>query len=527
MNNTELSLTVPSDNRLRNDIRQKVESFVSDNKILPPVSYGKLTELAGEIIEKHDLDTRYKAFIMVCCGNAVWRQVVGSVPFNRRMFLLPQCLKNSHLCKGKYDELGLLCAGCGNCSISDLLAEAENLGYLTIVSEGTTIATRLVERGNVDAIIGVGCMEVLRQMFGSVSKFSIPAIGIPLLNCGCVDTMADTGWISGELKHLNHNHGFKLLNINSLKEKTKVIFTSEETDRLLHLEHSATDNMIREMLMAGGKRIRPMLTILAYEATCSNPDTEVLKRLALSVECFHKASLVHDDIEDNDAERYGKETLHAKYGLPVAVNAGDLLIGEGYRLLSECRLEPEILISCLKVISEGHRIMARGQNTELLARRNKSILPVSEILEIFRYKTAEAFKVSLLTGALAGRAGNKSLDILSHFCHYTGLAYQIKDDIEDLTENKASNTLTNPSILISIMNEIATQKDRIALQEAIKKDEYGEIRLLIEKYPVVELASDMLRMHLEQAFSSIGELRNISLKLALHEITGKTFRDYA
>ena len=54
------------------------------------------------------------------------------------------------------------------------------------------------------------------------------------------------------------------------------------------------------------------------------------------MECFHKASLIHDDIEDDDAQRYGEPTLHVEHGVPVALNVGDLLIGEGYRLLAEC-----------------------------------------------------------------------------------------------------------------------------------------------------------------------------------------------
>jgi geranylgeranyl diphosphate synthase, type II len=225
----ELMLKVPADRQLREDIRQKVESYFLMNTTAPPVSYERLTLLAEALISEHGWDRSYQAFVMVCSGNAVWRSVVGSIPYNRRMLLLPQCLKNSQLCKGSYDELGLLCSECGNCSISGFLNEAEDLGYITIVSEGTTVASRLVESGSVDAIVGVGCMEVLQKMFTAVRKYTVPAIGIPLLSCGCIDTMADAEWIREEMRWMDPHSGFRLLNLNNLKSRTDSLFT-ETTD---------------------------------------------------------------------------------------------------------------------------------------------------------------------------------------------------------------------------------------------------------------------------------------------------------
>jgi geranylgeranyl diphosphate synthase type II len=362
---TTLSLRVPADSNLRDDIRRKTDNYFSVNKSVPPVSYHELADYADDLIEKNNWDKGYKAFIMVCIGNAIWRSVVGSIPYNRRMLLLPQCLKNSNMCKGSQDELGLLCNECGNCNISGFLNEAENLGYITIVTEGTTIATRLIENGNVDAIIGVGCMEVLQKMFTAVRKYSVPAIGVPLLTCGCIDTTADAKWIKEELHNIDLDSGFRLLNISNLKERTVSLFTEEQIVKLLKLSDSPTDDIVKEIMLSGGKRIRPLLTILTYQAFSRNPDQNVLNHLAMSVECFHKASLIHDDIEDNDSLRYGKETIHARYGTPVAINLGDLLIGEGYRLISECNLPPQIGMECLKVVSRGHKALSIGQGDEL------------------------------------------------------------------------------------------------------------------------------------------------------------------
>lgn len=522
-----LSLIVPSGIQLRDNIRRGVDSFFSDGKIMPPISYDRLADLADDLIAENNWDKSYKAFVMVCSGNAVWRSIVGSIPYNRRMLLLPQCLKNSNSCKGSYDELGLLCSECGSCNISGFLKEAENLGYITIVTEGTTIASRLVESGNVDAIIGVGCMEVLQKMFSAVRKYSVPAIGVPLLTCGCVDTTADAVWIREELNHFDRNSGFRLLNIMNLSEKTNSIFRESVINKLLGLNESATDRIIRETLLAGGKRIRPLLTVLAYESFAENPDSDLLQHLAMSVECFHKASLIHDDIEDNDLLRYGSDTIHTKHGIPVAINAGDLLIGEGYRLLSECRMTPETIRECLKVISRGHKEMSMGQGTELLARQSNEILKVSDILDIFHNKTSEAFRVSLLLGAVAGKADEESISILDKFSHFVGVAYQLKDDMEDFTaDDVSSESFPHPSALTAILNENATGEDIEVLNNAIAEKNMDTIRSLIDKYSIYQVVNEMILKHIEHTYSCLENLHNTTLKLALHEIVGKTFKDY-
>lgn len=251
MTETPLLLEVPLDDNLREEIRRETDLFFAENSTVPPVSYEKLCDLADTLISIHNWNPTHKAFIMVCSGNAIWRPVVGTIPFNRRMLLLPQCLRNSQLCKAGQDELGLLCIECGNCSISGLLHEAESLGYISIVSEGTSVASRLVESGNVDAIVGVGCMAVLQKMFAAVTKYSVPAVGVPLLSCGCIDTTADAAWINHELYHIDQDSGFKLLNINNLTDKTSALFTETQINKILGLGNSDTDKLVREIMLAG------------------------------------------------------------------------------------------------------------------------------------------------------------------------------------------------------------------------------------------------------------------------------------
>ena len=519
-------LDVPLKPEIRHNIRREVEAWFSTSTIIPPISYQAIGDIAALLISEHGWDKNHKAFVMVCCGNAVWRPVVSSVPFNRRILLLPHCLKNSTLCKGQQDEMGLLCSECGNCSISGLLREAENLGYVAIITEGTTITTRLIESGKVDVVIGVGCMEVLQRMFVSVSKYSIPSIGIPLLSCGCANTEADSAWIKEELYQLDQDSKFRLLNLNYLRNRTSSIFGQEQLSRIMEPSGNSTEQLVYESLLAGGKRLRPLLTVLAFEAFSNQVEPQNLNRLALSVECFHKASLIHDDIEDDDETRYGKETLHTQYGVPVAINIGDLLIGEGYRLLTEIDLPPDIIRDCIKVVANGHRKLSVGQGIELMALKNREILSLKETITVFEYKTATAFKVALLLGATAAGADTNSIALMEQFSHFAGIGYQIKDDIEDFKNENGDLEIHKPSVLVSLLSEQLTPEDRILFQEAWLKNDIPTIQQLVEKYQISRCAEDLLLYYIKESSQCLGNFQNIGLKMALHEILGNMFKAY-
>ena len=526
MINTELQLEVPVDKVTRDTIRRKTGEYFSQKHVFPPVSMEELSGFASELIRLHNWESAFKAFVMVCCGNAIWQPVVSSVPYNRRILLLPQCMKNSRLCRGVEDELGLLCSACNNCNLSGLINMAEELGYLVIVSEGTTVASQLVEEGKADAVIGVSCMEVLQKMYVSVAKFVVPGIGVPLLYSGCRDTQTDLEWIKEEVNRMDEKPAICLLNLNYLRNRIATVFTAEQLDNLFGIAQNSTERLIREYLLIGGKRLRPLMTILAYEAFGKQSLPHDIARLALAIECFHKASLIHDDIEDDDQIRYGKETLHARYGIPVAINAGDLLIGEGYRLITQTGFDPEIINKCMKMVSEGHRLLSVGQGMELMAVRNHEILTLKETLTVFDYKAATAFKVALLLGALAGEADEYSIAGLEQYSFHIGIAYQIMDDMEDFKNPQGEIDLNKSSIFISLLSERLTPRDQVLFQGAYYSCDTGKIKYFTDKYHIREIAEEMLRQHLSQTKACLRDFSNPGLKLALHEILGKIFNNY-
>lgn len=526
MNIATLDLVVPEVKETRAEIRKKVEEYFRKNTVIPPVSYEGLFEFAGKLVEQNGWDKKYLAFTMVCCGNSIWRNVVGAIPYNRRVLMLPQCLRNSNLCKAENDQLGLLCRECGECNISYFIQEAEKLGYEVLITEGTTVTAQLIESGQIDAVIGVGCMEVLQKLFLSVSKFSIPGIGIPLLTCGCKDTLPDSEWIREEILNIHEGADFRLLNYSQVRGKTDSIFNEATLRGILGHKDDEAEKIALKSLLLGGNRFRPFLTMLTYEAYCKFFNQATANSIAVSVECFHKASLIHDDIEDNDNTRYGKETIHAEYGIPIAINTGDLLIGEGYRLIAESVLLPEAIKDCLLITSRGHRALSVGQGAELSAIANGEIPSLKETLRIFENKTAAAFKVSLLMGASAGGADKESIAILDKFSHNIGIAYQIKDDLSDFHGNNGDIEIRRFSILLSMVFEKLSGDERLSLLEQFKNGDSAKVFELIKEYKIQEETEALLIVYINEAKRSLENLQNLGLKIALHELVGKIFKDY-
>jgi geranylgeranyl pyrophosphate synthase len=207
-----------------------------------------------------------------------------------------------------------------------------------------------------------------------------------------------------------------------------------------------TEAIAMGWLRAGGKRFRPFVTLAAYAAVtlgeaALHPDAdlsdafpEVVQRAAVAVESLHKASLVHDDIEDNDAFRYGVETLHRRYGVATAVNVGDYLVGLGYRLLAggADELGPTAVADVLGVLSRAHVRLSRGQGAELLWREHdpRTVRPL-DLLAVYALKTAPAFEAAMYIGLRAAGEDTSWRESVTAYCRYLGVAYQVLNDLKD------------------------------------------------------------------------------------------------
>jgi len=175
------------------------------------------------------------------------------VPFERRLLLLPKCLRDEERCPAPFNEFGLLCKQCGLYSIQDLQNEAERLGYAVLTAEGSAIVMAIIETGKIDAIVGVSCLSVLERSFPYMESAAIPGVAIPLLQDDCKDTNLDIEWL-WDMIHLTSDDQTRRLDLDSLRNEVDSWFTPAELTRLLGPAKSHADQLSREWLSKSGKR---------------------------------------------------------------------------------------------------------------------------------------------------------------------------------------------------------------------------------------------------------------------------------
>lgn len=187
-------------------------------------------------------------------------------------------------------------------------------------------------------------------------------------------------------------------------------------------------------LFAGGKRLRPILLMAAAEAL--GADGKQFLPCACALEMIHTYSLIHDDLPamDNDDFRRGKPTNHKVYGEAVAILAGDALLTGTFELIATQRgVAPEILLAVSREIAQaaGSKGMIGGQVIDMLFEEKQADLRTLQ--QMHRGKTGALFCAAIRSGALLGGATDKQLAALTGYAEYLGLAFQITDDIIDVT----------------------------------------------------------------------------------------------
>ena len=173
----------------------------------------------------------------------------------------------------------------------------------------------------------------------------------------------------------------------------------------------------------GGKRLRPRLCKAAYLAAGGDPSSDRIEAICEAVECFHKASLIHDDIQDCDEERYGRPTVWKEHGLPVAIAAGDWLVAHGYELVANSGFGNAI--EMMKATVRSHVALCEGQGDDLMG---VARLVDDDYVSVCERKTGEAFALAAELGALA--AGVDAAPYRRYGLDF-GVVFQIRDDMSD------------------------------------------------------------------------------------------------
>ena len=204
---------------------------------------------------------------------------------------------------------------------------------------------------------------------------------------------------------------------------------------------AALGQAMRYAVLDGGKRLRPLLVLAAAEATGAGQGMAAL-RAACAVELIHAYSLVHDDLPcmDNDVLRRGKPTLHVRFGEAQALLAGDALQALAFELLlpDDGSVEPVLAarLCRLLALASGWDGMAGGQAIDLAGVGRK--LDQSQLEDMHRRKTGALLLASVEMGAVAAGVGETALQALRQYGRALGLAFQVVDDILDVTADSAT-----------------------------------------------------------------------------------------
>jgi geranylgeranyl diphosphate synthase type II len=213
-------------------------------------------------------------------------------------------------------------------------------------------------------------------------------------------------------------------------------------DRLVPIAETRPERIhaaMRYSLLAGGKRLRPVLLVAAAELFDPGERIDPLPA-SVSVECIHTYSLIHDDLPcmDNDDLRRGRPTAHKAFDEATALLAGDALLTYAFELLG-LNYPPEIGLGLVRelAIAAGSRCLIGGQMEDLLAEKSGDSDP-ARLEYIHLHKTAAMIEVSLAMGGQIGKAGASETSGLLRAGRHLGLAFQIMDDVLDATADTAT-----------------------------------------------------------------------------------------
>jgi geranylgeranyl pyrophosphate synthase len=517
-----------------------------------PMTKDELEQASRGLLSSLGLPEGYLGWTMVVLSSAFWQDAVATVPPERRLFLLPHCLKHAQGCPADYDQFGMNCKQCGACSIADFRSIAEEMGYRILVAEGSPVVMKIIIGGYVDAVIGVACLNVLEKAIDKILLAGIPCMAVPLLSDDCRNTKVDEPWVADMVRTPHVAARQETRSYIHLLRTAADLFSPESIDRFAPRVRSktpllaeavsreaigkidpisATEHIAYDFLSRGGKHSRPFITLAAYDALTGDLGSgasgeeacmkipPAVRRAAISIETFHKASLVHDDIQDDDAFRYGQPAVHKRFGNATAINIGDYLIGLGYRLLSglidnDRRFDPQMRVDVLDCLANAHVRLTEGQGAELIWRDalDKALKPL-DALKIYALKTAPAFEAALYSGIRLAGDASPYVEAIRTFSRNLGVGFQILNDLQDWNGDTANKVAAagdvlggRPTLLLALALESLPAESQAELLDIVSGRSDTEasrriatVRRLYQQANVFETARKLIDKHQERA----------------------------
>lgn len=314
----------------------------------------------------------------------------------------------------------------------------------------------------------------------------------------------------------------KLLDIYS-RMKKDIAYIEQELEASIHTDHALLKETSLHLLKAGGKRIRPVFVLLAGQF--GDYDLERIKHVAVPLELIHMASLVHDDVIDDADTRRGQLTVKSKWGNRIAMYTGDYIFAKALTVVTQL---PNPLLH--QILSKAIVEMSVGEMEQIryFFRTDQSLR--TYLLRIKR-KTALLIAISCQLGAIASEAPPNVCSALYTFGYNVGMAFQIRDDILDLTGTEKElgkppgsdirqGNLTLP-VLCALRDPayaptLKAEIDRI--QRADGQTDVEPFLHIVRSSPYIEAANRLAARYIERAIAALSGLPDIRAKRDLIEI---------
>ncbi len=257
----------------------------------------------------------------------------------------------------------------------------------------------------------------------------------------------------------------------------------------------------KHLLKAGGKRLRSLLVVLCCEAV--GGDIEKALPYAVATEFAQTASLIHDDVIDEDALRRGVESTHKKFGHKMAILAGDLLVAQAVKMIGKYATG-ELMVE----IAEGGIRMCEGEAADMLMQAdNPKIMTKDNYLDMVNKKTVSFIKAAASMGATVGEGTKEQVTALGIFGENLGYAFQIRDDIlniissEDIAGKAVHSDLLSKRCTYPLVHalEASSEEERLICLQALSKGDVTEALVLIEKTEAIPIAIELTKDYVRKA----------------------------
>ena len=256
----------------------------------------------------------------------------------------------------------------------------------------------------------------------------------------------------------------------------------------------------RHIIDAGGKRLRPYIVLKSCKLVGGREEDAIPTAAAL--ELLHTFTLIHDDIIDEDDKRRGLSTVHTKWGVPIAIVAGDLLFAKVYETITKFtnprRVPPKRILRVLRNVSEATIAICEGQTLDMTFEHKESVSE-KEYFEMIRTKTAALFETSARCGGILGGAKKSQVERLGKFGHHSGIAFQLIDDVLGLTADE--KVLGKP-----VGSDIREGKRTLIIVHALKNASEDQRKKILETLGDRSASSERI----QEVIDLVGSLGSIS-----------------